>query len=62
MTRLRRIIGIACLWVIPRRVKEARIHRALRRMERSFSDPWHGSYNVTGYQTLSLGDPMMSKP
>jgi hypothetical protein len=61
MTRLRRIMGTARLWVMPRCVKEARIDRALRRMTRSFSTPWPGRFNATGFQTPpSQGDPWIS--
>jgi hypothetical protein len=63
MTRLRRIMGTALLWAMPRRVKEARIDRALRRMTRSFSTPWPGRFNATGYEvTPSEGDPLLSLP
>jgi len=61
MTRLRRIIGTALLWATSRRFKEARIDRALRRMTRSFSTPWPGRFNATGFQTPpSLGEPWIS--
>jgi len=63
MTRLRRIMGTALLWAMPQRVKEARIDRALRRMTRSFSAPWPGRFNVTGYEVApSEGDPLLSLP
>ena len=62
MTRLRRIIETAFLWATPQRVKEARIDRALRRMDRSLSTPWPGCFNSADYQTApSQGDPWISR-
>lgn len=61
MTRLRRIIGTTCLWAMPWHIKEARINRALRRMTRSFSTPWPGRFNITGFQIPpSKGEPWIS--
>jgi hypothetical protein len=62
MTRLRRIMGTAFLWVMPQRVRRAGIARTLRRMTRPSSDPWPDRFRDSGYQTLSSpGDPWISK-
>lgn len=63
MIRLRRVMGTVRLWAMPRRVKEARIDRAMRRMVRSFSQlPWPDRYHDSGYQVLSSqGDPWISE-
>lgn len=63
MNRLRRIMGAAFLWAMPRPMKEARIDRALREMTRSFAGVWHGRYNHSRYQVPpSQGDPLMTRP
>lgn len=62
MSRLRRIMGTALLWALPKRAKEARINRAVRQsIPLSFPPPWLRRFNVTGYQTPpSPGDPWIS--